>query len=91
MQDDEPHLAGTRRPSVLRLSAATAAGLGVVDGSEVTVSTDAGSITLPLLITDLPEHVVWLPTNSNGCHVHASLGAGSGAVVRISAGGGSAA
>jgi NADH-quinone oxidoreductase subunit G len=85
LQEDEPHLAGTRRPAVLRLSAGTAAGIGVADGADVRVSTDLGSITLPLAITDLPDHVVWLPTNSEGSHVHASLGAGSGAVVRISA------
>jgi NADH-quinone oxidoreductase subunit G len=90
LQEHEPHLAGTRRPPVVRLSAATAAGLGVSDGAYVTVSTDLGSITLPLAVTDLPEHVVWLPTRSEGSHVHASLGAGSGAVVRISAGEGSA-
>jgi NADH-quinone oxidoreductase subunit G len=86
LQEDEPHLAGTRRPAVLRLSAATAAGLGVSDGGHVTVTTAAGSVTLPLVITDLPEHVVWLPTNSEGSSVHATLGVGSGAIVRLSAG-----
>ena len=32
LQDGEPHLAGTARPSVARLSAATAAAVGVADG-----------------------------------------------------------
>jgi NADH-quinone oxidoreductase subunit G len=90
LQEHEPHLAGTRRPAVLRLSAQTAAGIGAAAGSDVTVSTDLGSITLPLAVTDLPERVVWLPTLSEGSHVHATLGVGAGAVVRISAGEGSA-
>ncbi|HEX3823002.1 MAG TPA: NADH-quinone oxidoreductase subunit G [Mycobacteriales bacterium] len=87
LQEHEPHLAGTRKPAVVRLSAATAGRLGVADGTEVTVSTDRGSITLPLAITALPDQVVWLPTCSAGSHVHSMLGAGSGAVVRLSAGG----
>jgi NADH-quinone oxidoreductase subunit G len=90
LQEHEPHLAGTRRAAVLRLSAQTAAGIGAAAGSDVTVSTDLGSITLPLAVTDLPERVVWLPTRSEGSHVHATLGVGAGAVVRISAGEGSA-
>jgi NADH-quinone oxidoreductase subunit G len=90
LQEHEPHLAGTRRPAVLRLSAQTAAGIGAADGADVTVSTDLGSITLPLAVTDLPERVVWLPTFSEGSHVYAALGVCAGAVVRISAGEGSA-
>ena len=52
LQDGEPHLAGTARTPVVRLSAATASGLGAADGDNVTVSTAHGSITLPLTITD---------------------------------------
>jgi len=90
LQEHEPHLAGTRRPALARLSPGTAAEVGVADGELVTVSTDAGSIALPLAITDLPDRVVWLPTFSEGSHVHASLGSGPGSVVRIAAGAGSA-
>ena len=86
MQDGEAFLAGTARPLAARLSAATAAGLGVAAGELVTVSTDRGEITAPVLITDLPDHVVWLPTNSPGSAVHRELGAHSGSVVRLSAG-----
>jgi NADH-quinone oxidoreductase subunit G len=50
------------------------------------VSTDRGSITLPVAVTDLPDDVVWLPTCSPGSHVHSSLGVTSGAVVRLAAG-----
>ena len=37
MQDGEPYLAGTARPVVARVSAATAAAAGLADGDKVTV------------------------------------------------------
>ncbi len=89
LQEHEPHLAGTRKPSVARLSAATAASVGVAAGADVTVSTDRGQIVLPVEITDLPDQVVWLPTCSPGSHVYSALGSGSGAIVRLAAAGGS--
>ena len=48
--------------------------LGVADGDAVTVGTDRGAITLPALITDMPDGVVWLPTNSPGSTVRRTLG-----------------
>ncbi len=39
MQDGEPSLAGTARPVVARMSAATAAEAGIADGDKVTVAT----------------------------------------------------
>jgi NADH-quinone oxidoreductase subunit G len=83
LQDGEPFLAGTARKPVVRLSAATAAEIGAAEGQEVAVSTDRGTITLPLAITDMPERVVWLPTNSAGSAVRRDLGVDGGAVVRI--------
>ncbi|OZE94680.1 NADH-quinone oxidoreductase subunit G [Rhodococcoides fascians] len=83
MQDGEPHLAGTARTPVVRLSPGTAAEIGVSDGDPVTVSSDSGSITLELAITDLPDRVVWLPMRSTGSEVNSALGVGNGAVVRI--------
>jgi NADH-quinone oxidoreductase subunit G len=82
-QDGEPHLAGTARKPEVRLSADTAAEIGATDGEEVTVSTDRGSITLPLNITDMPDRVVWLPLNSPGSAVHRALGVTIGALVKI--------
>lgn len=87
LQDGEPYLAGTARPPVARLSAATAAAIGAADGQPLTVSTEHGAITLPLLVTEMPDHVVWLPLNSSGSAVHRDLGATVGDTVRISAGG----
>ncbi len=85
LQDGEPHLAGTARKPVVRLSADTAAEIGAADGDEVTVSTPRGSITLPLNITDMPDRVVWLPLNSPGSAVNRQLGATLGSLVKIGA------
>jgi NADH-quinone oxidoreductase subunit G len=90
LQDGEPWLAGTARRPVARLSPATADEVGVADGELLTVSTAAGSITLPVQLTQLPERVVWLPTNQVGVPVRATLRADAGAVVQLSRGGGAA-
>ena len=83
LQDGEPHLAGTARTPVVRLSAETAAEIGAADGDEVTVSTSRGSITLPLTITEMPDRVVWLPLNSPGSAVYRQLGVTLGSIVKI--------
>jgi NADH-quinone oxidoreductase subunit G len=83
MQDGEPHLAATARPTVAVVSAATAEGLG----ETATVTGPAGSVTVPVVVGDVLDGVVWLPLNSPGCHVHADLGAVPGSAVQISAGG----
>ncbi|WP_448508339.1 NADH-quinone oxidoreductase subunit G [Mycolicibacterium thermoresistibile] len=83
MQDGEPHLAGTARAPVVRLSASTAAGLGAVDGTPVAVGTERGEIVLPLAVTEMVDQVVWVPLNSPGSAVHRQLGVGPGAVVTI--------
>ena len=61
MQDGEPSLAGTARPAVARMSAATAAEAGIADGDKVTVATDRGSVTVPVVVMPMADHVVWLP------------------------------
>ncbi|BBY48819.1 NADH-quinone oxidoreductase [Mycolicibacterium arabiense] len=58
LQDGEPHLAGTARPAVARLSPASAEAIGALDGDPVVV---AGAVTLPLEITAMPDGVVWAP------------------------------
>jgi len=79
----EPFLAGTAKRSAARLSAATAAAIGVADDERVTVSTDAGAVTLPVLVTDMPDRVVWVPTNAADSAVRGTLHAGAGDVVRL--------
>ena len=83
LQDGEPHLAGTARAPVVRLSPATAADIGAADGEPVAVGTDRGEIVLPLAVTEMADRVVWLPLNSPGSAVHRRLGVGPGAIVTI--------
>ncbi|MDO5034761.1 MAG: NADH-quinone oxidoreductase subunit G [Actinomycetaceae bacterium] len=85
MQDFAPELAGTARRSVARMSGATMNSINVSEGSLVDVSTERGTITLPVVETDLPDDVVWLPECSAGSHVHETLGAKTGSVVSIAA------
>ncbi|QLY28424.1 NADH-quinone oxidoreductase subunit G [Nocardia huaxiensis] len=82
-QDGEPNLAGTARTPVVRLSPATAAEIGATTGDPVTVGNDHGHITLPLVITEMPDRVVWLPMNSPGSDVLVQLGTTPGHIVRI--------
>ena len=53
----------------------------------MTVSTGAGSVTLPVEIANLPDDVVWLPTNARGCAVRPTLRAANGTAVQLSGGG----
>ena len=88
LQDGEPFLAGTARESVVRVGPELAAALEVTCGDEVTVSTDRGAITLPVKVTDdMVAGVVWLPTNSAGSTVRATLGADAGSRVTVTKGG----
>jgi NADH-quinone oxidoreductase subunit G len=85
--DGEPYLVATGKAATAVLSAAALDRLGVAPGGTVSVSTDRGSIDLPAAVGDIADHVVWVPTSSDGVHVHAALGAGHGATVRVAAGG----
>ncbi len=87
LQAGEPYLAGTARPAVALLSAATAAETGVAAGGPLTVSTERGSVTLPVEIVDMPDRVVWVPTHSPGSHVRRALAGSTGGIVKITAGG----
>jgi NADH-quinone oxidoreductase subunit G len=62
----------------------------VAEGEPVTVGTERGALTLPLAITDMPDAVVWLPTNSPGSTVRRSLGVPAGSLVTITAADGGA-
>jgi NADH-quinone oxidoreductase subunit G len=91
MQDGEPSLAGTARSVVARMSAATAAQAGLADGDKVTVATDQGSVTVPVEVVPMADHVVWLPAAGlsrepavgGGSTIRAELGAGHGATVTL--------
>ena len=74
LQDGASMLAGSARRPVVFASRATVVGLGIDEGEELTLSTQRGSITLPLQFADLPDGVVWVPECSQGSIVHESLG-----------------
>jgi NADH-quinone oxidoreductase subunit G len=84
----DDYLAGTARPSMVRIGKQLASRLGVGDGDPVTVGTGHGAITLPAQVSDLVDAVVWLPTNSPGATVRRTLGVLPGALVDVTAAGG---
>ncbi|WP_062516993.1 NADH-quinone oxidoreductase subunit G [Demequina gelatinilytica] len=81
LQEGEPYLAGTGRVAVARMSQATADAIGAT--ASVEVSTDAGSIELPVVVTDMVDGVVWVPAKSPGSWVARDLRASAGAVVSV--------
>ncbi|MFD4630084.1 NADH-quinone oxidoreductase subunit G [Streptomyces sp. NPDC058284] len=83
LQDGDEALAGTRHAAHARVSAATAAEVGVKDGDLLAVTGPAGATELPLLVTRMPDRVVWLPLNSAGGGVLSDTGARPGDLVRI--------
>jgi NADH-quinone oxidoreductase subunit G len=85
-QDGPNALRGTKREVVVRLSAATAASIGVTQGESVSVATDHATVTLPLEISQMPDGVVWLPTNAEGSRVLVDLRALPGDRVTIGQG-----
>ena len=87
MQDGEAHLRATARTPVARLSRATYESVfGMLDAGQDSVATlsgDRGSITLPVVIADLPDDVVWVPARSVGRGVLADLASpGSSVIVK---------
>ncbi len=89
LQDGEPYLAATAPRAVVRLSAATAAEVGASEGEPLTVAGPLGSLTLPLVVTDMPDRVVWVPANAPGSRAQTTLGVRSGGLVSITSGGAS--
>ncbi|PRY59376.1 NADH dehydrogenase subunit G [Knoellia remsis] len=88
LQDGEPFLAGTAPKAAAKVSAVTADSLGVTDGDTVRVTAGDTDVTVPVVVTEMVDHVVWLPTNSAGCDLRAALADAPGirvAVTRVSA------
>lgn len=83
LQEGEDNLAGTARKSVVVISAKRASSLGVVDGDAVRVSNEHGAVVLPVLVEAIHDDAVWLPRNSRGSHLLATLGVASGSLVTV--------
>ena len=75
LQDGEPYLAGTARPPVARLSRGHGGGGRRGRRRDLIRSpTDAAPFSCRSAIADLPDRVVWLPTNSAGSDLAPTLG-----------------
>ncbi len=85
MQEGEPFLAATARPVAALVSAQSAAQLGTPE--TVTVAGPEGSVTLPLVVGDVIDNVVFVPMNSTDCSIYRDLGARIGSAVVVTAGG----
>ncbi len=83
LQAGEENLAGTARKTVVVISPTRAQAIGVVDGDQVSVSNAHGSVVLPVLVESIHDDAVWLPRNSRGSHLLATLGVASGSVVTV--------
>jgi NADH-quinone oxidoreductase subunit G len=81
MQEGEPHLAATARPTVARVSRSLFERLGSPEQVEVTGP--KGSVRLPVEVADMLDNVVWLPMNSVGCVIHRDLGIQPGDQVQV--------
>jgi NADH-quinone oxidoreductase subunit G len=83
MQRGEDSLAGTRRQTVVVISAQRAAAISVVTGDQVRISNNHGSITLPVLVEDIHDDAVWIPRNSFGSQALTALNAVHGEIVTV--------
>jgi NADH-quinone oxidoreductase subunit G len=70
MQDGDDNLRATARMPVARVSATVYDALGPA----VTVTGDRGSVTVPAVVADIADDVVWLPGNSFGRGLLAEVG-----------------
>ncbi len=84
-QDGQLEFKATARPAVLRASEATLKAFDVEPGGLATLSTEAGSISFPTEVAELPDGVVWAPANS-GASLRTALGAGYADHVTLSGG-----
>jgi NADH-quinone oxidoreductase subunit G len=85
LQIGEANLAGTARKPVAHISENRAAKLGVVAGNSVKISSEVGSIRLPVEISAMSDDLIWVPRNSQDSQVISSLGFVTGEVSVVKA------
>ena len=85
LQDGEANLAGTARKASARISKARAEKLGVSDGEVILISSDLGSLKLPVEVSEMSDEQIWVPRNSIDSQVIANLGFVSGQVTVVKA------
>ena len=85
LQDGEANLAGTARKASARISKARAEKLRVSDGEVILISSDLGSLKLPVEVSEMSDEQIWVPRNSIDSQVIANLGFVSGQVTVVKA------
>lgn len=80
LQLGEDNLAGTAKKARAHISTNAAATLGVTESDSVVISSELGSIELPVAIREIADNLIWVPRNSEGSQVIPSLGFTRGAV-----------
>ena len=80
LQQGEVNLAGTAKQARAHISSATAASLGVTETDFLVISSERGSIELPVSIRAIADNLIWVPRNSEGSQVIPALGFTSGSV-----------
>jgi NADH-quinone oxidoreductase subunit G len=83
LQQGEENLAGTSRRTVAVISPKRAQAMGVVDGDQLKISTNQGSVTLSALVENIHDDAVWAPRNSRGSQLLLNLGVAHGGVVTV--------
>ena len=85
LQEGEVNLAGTARKSVAHISTNRAAQLGVEENGLIKISSEKGSVTLPVKISKMADNAIWVPRNSINSQVIPNLGFVRGAVKVVKA------
>ena len=85
LQDGEANLAGTARKATARISRTKAEKLGVNEGELISISSDLGSLKLPVEISEMSDNEIWVPRNSIDSQVIANLGFVNGQVTVVKA------
>ena len=85
LQDGETNLAGTARKATARISKTKAEKLGVNEGELISISSDLGSLKLPVEISEMSDNEIWVPRNSIDSQVIANLGFVNGQVTVVKA------
>jgi len=80
LQSGEANLAGTAKEARAHISASKAQQLGVSESDSVQISTERGSIILPVSIRAIADHLIWVPRNSENSQTIAQLGFAGGSV-----------
>jgi len=80
LQEGEANLAGTAKEARAHISVATATRIGVTEADSLRISSDRGSLELPVSICEIADNLIWVPRNSAGSQTIPSLGFTTGAV-----------